>query len=62
MALTFNGGKYFANYVQQNKCSFGIDKMLVEAGQLVEEGMLKILTSQLYKSYIKKFFAFEILS
>jgi len=25
MALTFNGGEYFANYVQQNKCSLGID-------------------------------------
>ncbi len=34
MALMLNGGKYFANYVQQNKCSLGINLMLVEVGQL----------------------------
>lgn len=62
MALTLNGGKYFANYVQQNKCSLGIDLMLVEVGQLMEEGMWEILNFQLYKSYTKKNLAFEILS
>ncbi len=36
--------------------------MLIEVGQLKEEGMWEILTSQLYKSYTKKNLAFEILS
>jgi hypothetical protein len=47
---------------KQSKCSLGIDIMLIEVGQLKEEGMWEILTSQLYKSYTKKNLAFEILS
>jgi hypothetical protein len=62
MALMLNGGKYFANYVQQNKCSLGTNLMLVEVGQLVEEEMWEIFTFQLCKSYTKKNLPFEILS